>query len=110
MISFKWFGDTTNTIISCEKKPPLKNIIDHPSLLRTFGFSLTSTYDSYLPLVFAKISKYLCLPFLRPLRSKEAAWSRSYGHFQTRNGSKSTITPQKSDKVNKVRSLKLVVE
>ena len=28
----------------------------HSSLLRTFGFSATSTYDSYLPLIFGKIS------------------------------------------------------
>ena len=52
------------------------------------------------------------------LRSKDAAWSRGwilrlkkkikinaknpYGHFLARNGSKSTITTQKSGKVNKV--------
>ena len=34
--------------------------ISHPSLLRTFGFSVTSTYDSYLPLIFGKFALIWC--------------------------------------------------
>jgi hypothetical protein len=30
--------------------------LTHSSLLRTFGFSATSTYDSYLPLIFGKFA------------------------------------------------------
>ena len=29
-----------------------KSLSDHPSLLRPFGFSAVSTYDSYLPSIF----------------------------------------------------------
>ena len=32
----------------------LKPLLDHSSLLRTFGLNATSTYDSYLPLIFGK--------------------------------------------------------
>ena len=30
--------------------------VSHSSLLRTFGFSAASTYDSYLPLIFGKFA------------------------------------------------------
>jgi hypothetical protein len=57
--------------IICKRKD-----IMHPSLLRTFGFSEISTYDSYIPLIFGKFAltwdhfQNICeKPFLRPLRS-----------------------------------------
>ena len=37
--------------IICKRKD-----IMHPSLLRTFGFSEISTYDSYIPLIFGKFA------------------------------------------------------
>ena len=49
---------------------------NHFSLLRTFGLNATSTYDSYLPLIFGKLAliwgqfqNIFSEPFLRALRS-----------------------------------------
>ena len=56
---WKIYGWRLCFISSCSiQKPILSKIsgismnIFHPSLLRTFGFSATSTYNSYLPLLF----------------------------------------------------------
>ena len=39
------------TIIFCSNRKLIWTIAGHPSLLRTFGFSAISTYDSCLPLI-----------------------------------------------------------
>ena len=93
--------------------------------VRTFGFSATSTYNSYLPLIFGKFPwiwcyfQNICVCRLwglwgqrRPHGQKAGFWGWkksnkckknqisnfgfiSYGHFSARNGSKSTIVTQK---------------
>ena len=64
----------------------LKRNLIHSSLLRTFGFSAISTYDSYLPSIFGKFAifggyfQYVCsCRFWGHWGqiSKEAAWSSS---------------------------------
>ena len=56
----------------------------HPSLLRTFGFSAISTYDSYLPSIFGRNASIWCYfknilegRFLKSLSSKDDTQSRS---------------------------------
>ena len=63
---WKIYGWRLCFISSCSiQKPILSKIsgiscytmnIFHPSLLRTLGFSATSTYNSYLPLIFGKFA------------------------------------------------------
>ena len=45
-INIDWEKATTSQCSS--------NFLTHSSLLRTFGFSVTTTYNSYLPLIFGK--------------------------------------------------------
>ena len=69
----------------------------HSSLLRTFGFSVTSTYNSYLPLIFGKFAmiwghfQNICV-------------SRFWGHWGHRG---QTTSKSKTTKILKENLLKL---
>ena len=48
--------DSTNMNARVAEEPSLEygkaQLLSHPSLLKTFGFSAISTYDSYIPSIF----------------------------------------------------------
>ena len=48
------FGRPSTTKAERDAAKKKKEYLDHSSLLRTFGLNATSTYDSYLPLIFGK--------------------------------------------------------